>query len=396
MEKKKTLKIETIILGGSFAGLSCLEHLNRYYRDSAKHKVALVSVEQSLASHPLLVEYACNGIPGRAFQQQIPAGLIHAEVLQLDLQHKRVHLRNFKDDTENQIEFERLVLAMDSLPSSLNAPGLRDFAYELNTIEDAQRLHETLESRYASATTEPDIETRLRQLTFVISGGSDEAIHLAGNLLHRLKQLVASNPEISKEDVHVFLIHTEPKLLPSRSSTLSLFVQEALRKEGLKLSLERQIKAVEAGRVLLDDGSYIETDTCIITGGNRPHPILEEIESAFPITRVQGRIQTEESLRVPGYSWLWACGDSAAVPREEGGFYPNSPLCGARQGVRLAQNLIDTDQNRALHPFTCVGPGEFVPLGQGRAAVEIFNLQLSSRLFGWLWKQIRARRLTVV
>lgn len=394
MEKKKTRQIETIILGGSFAGLSCLNRLNQHYRKAADEKVALVTVDRELAAHPLLVEIACHGTSTSPTPASIAQrGLIHAQVVALDLPRQTLTIEHFATGEQQQLCFKNLVLALNALPTPITTPQLQQRSFPLKTLEDAKHLYTALEARYAAATSEPDIDTRLRQLTFVISGGSDEAIHLAGNLLSRLKALTAENPEISKEDYHVFLIHNHDRLLPSRSAGLAKFVQTQLRNQGLKLCLERKIDAIELNRVRLDDGTYIESDTVILTAGCRPHPLLEDICQQAQRPLEGARIRTLGTLQVHANSTLWACGDCVAVPRESGGDYPNSALCGYRQGQRLAQNLIDASKGKHLHPFNSIGPGEFVPLGNGSAAIELFNLHYSSRLFGWLWRRIRTRNL---
>jgi hypothetical protein len=61
----------------------------------------------------------------------------------------------------------------------------------------------------------------------------------------------------------------------------------------------------------LDGCEEIPCRTLVWTAGVRPSPIIARL--GLPLDG-RGRIETDEYLRVPGFSGVWAVGDAAAVP----------------------------------------------------------------------------------
>jgi NADH:ubiquinone reductase (H+-translocating) len=99
-----------------------------------------------------------------------------------------------------------------------------------------------------------------------------------------------------------------------------------------------------------------------------------------------GRLTTEPTLQVKGYSNLWAAGDCAAVPDANGQISPATAQFAMRQGTRLGKNLISTREARPLIPFRYQSMGEMASLGHRNAVGKVLGIKVSGFL-GWLmWR----------
>lgn len=108
----------------------------------------------------------------------------------------------------------------------------------------------------------------------------------------------------------VTLVHRGPRLLSREEPFAGAEVAEALAALGVDLRLETEVAAVardDVLRVTLRDGGELEVEELLVAVGRRPSTGDLGLER---IGLVPGEpVPVDESLRVPGFDWLYAVGD---------------------------------------------------------------------------------------
>jgi len=398
MEKKKTLDLEIAILGGGFAGVYCGQSLLKKFGRRSKTRIGLVSDENYMVFQPMLPEVVSASLsprhvvnPIRHLCRGIEA--YKAEVESIDVENKRLTLRPGPFSREVRVRFRHLVVTLGAKIDLSRVPGMSEHAFLMQNVGDAMKLRATVLARFEEANLVTDPEHRRRLLTFVVVGGGYSGVETAGQILDLFTDINKYYGNVGPEDFHVFLVHSRDHLLPTLSRSLGDYAKEKLRARGLKLSLGHRVKAVTANQVVLDDGSYIETNTVISTIGNAPHPLVNRLAEDTGVETVHGRIKTTETMQVPGYDWLWAAGDCAAVPMPDGGICPSTAQFAMRQGTLLGKNLSAFLRAEETKPFTFTGLGELAAIGHHTAVAEILGLKFSGFFAWWMWRTIYLSKL---
>ncbi len=108
----------------------------------------------------------------------------------------------------------------------------------------------------------------------------------------------------------VTLVHRGERLIEREEPFASEQVADGLRRAGVDVRLGVSAVAVSRDgvvRVLLDDGSRLEADELLAAFGR--HPTTEGIGLETLGLEPRGFLRVDESLRVPGFDWLYAVGD---------------------------------------------------------------------------------------
>jgi len=394
MEKRKTLDLEIAILGGGFAGIYCARELRKRLGRNSRSRIGIVSDENYMVFQPMLPEVVSASLSPRHVVNPIRhlcrgIEVYKAEVVEIEVENKRLTLRPGPFSREVRVRFRHLVVALGAKIDLSRVPGLSEHAFLMQNVGDAMKLRATVLARFEEANLVTDPEHRRRLLTFVVVGGGYSGVETAGQILDLFTDINPYYGNVGPEDFHVFLVHSRDHLLPTLSRSLGDYAKEKLRRRGLKLSLERRVKAVTANRVILDDGSFIETNTVVSTIGNAPHPLVTRLAEDSGVETLQGRIKTTDTLQVPGYDWLWAAGDCAAVPMEDGDEpCPATAQFAMRQGALLGRNLNAFLRAENLRPFTFTGLGELAVIGQRKAVAEVMGFKFSGFFAWWMWRTI--------
>jgi len=198
---------------------------------------------------------------------------------------------------------------------------------------------------------------------------------------------------VEREDFEVVLVHSGARLLPTLGHRLGEYAGRQLQKRGLRLILERRVKAVTAHYVTLDNGDSIPAGTVISTIGNAPHPVVRELAEAMDLDAPRGRLRVDSALRVPGTDWLWSAGDCAVVPKAGGGDCPPTAQFATREGTLLGKNLLAVRVGKEPKPFAFKGLGELAAIGHRTAVAEIFGRRFSGFLAWWMWRSIYLSKL---
>src|SRR3954452_12609628 len=153
----------TLVIGGGFAGAYVAKLLGR-------RGATIVSRENFMLYTPILPEAASGTLEPRHVVVPLRVMCPHAELLlgsatALDEQAKTVSVES--DNGTQVIHYDRLLLAVGSVPRTLPIPGLAEHAVGFKSLADAIRLRNHVLRQLEAADTSSDPE---RHLTFVFVG----------------------------------------------------------------------------------------------------------------------------------------------------------------------------------------------------------------------------------
>lgn len=398
MEKKKTLDLEIAILGGGFAGVYCGKALLKSLSRGSDSRIGLISDENYMVFQPMLPEVASASLSPRHVTNPIRhlcRGLevYKATVEKIDVKNKQLTIRPGPFSPEVVIRFKHLVMALGAKVDLSRVPGMSEHAFLMQNVGDAMKLRATVLARFEEANLVVDPQRRKRLLTFVVVGGGYSGVETAGQILDLFQSINKYYKNVSEHDFSVELIHSRDHLLPTLSLSLGKYAERKLRERGLQIHLEKRVKALTANQVVMDDGTILETNTCVSTVGNAPHPLTKQLITDTGAEAVNGRIRTAETLQVPGYDWLWAAGDCAAVPMQSGEICPSTAQFAMRQGALLGKNLNCFLRAEPIRPFTFKGLGELAAIGHMSAVAEVMGLRFSGFIAWWMWRTIYLAKL---
>ena len=362
----RTARGGTLIAGGGFAGAYVARYLG-------KRGCTIASPENFVLFTPMLPEAASGTLEPRHVVIPLRVMCPHAELLldrltALDTSAHTATVGPF------EIEYERLVLALGSIPRALPIPGLADHGLGFKDLADAIHLRNHVLSRLDAAAISP--ETAARELTFVFVGAGYAGVEALAELADLVSDASRYYPELREQPRRWVLVDAAPKILPEIPSRLGEYAARQLTKRGIEIHVGTTLESVDDEAAVLSDGTRIPTATLVWTAGVRANPLLAEL--GLPLDE-RHRVRVDELLRVEGHEDVWALGDCAGVPNAAtpGQADPPTSQHALRQARRLSKNL--TGEPR---PYRYRSLGQVATLGRYKGIAAVLNLRLTGFL-GW-------------
>jgi len=386
-----TYSFPIVILGGGFAGAYCARALRSGLQARAGQDVALLADQNAMLFHPMLAEVSGSSIsplhvvnPLRLFCRG--CSIFMGTVDDIDLEQKTVNFLPSPFAPPAKLVFEHLVLAIGSVVDVSRVPGMPEHGYLMKTVGDAIRLRSDVLERLeaASITTQESIRRKL--LTFIIVGGGYSGVETAGQIWDLLRDVQRLYPRINPKEFRLILVHSGAYLLPQIGEELGKYCELQLRKRGIEVRLNARVTAITPERAILNSGEMVETNTVVTTVGNATHPLIKKLIDRYHLPSNKGRLNTEPTMQVKGYTSLWCAGDCSAVPLADGSVSPATAQFAMRQGALLGKNILAARNGQPLEPFRFKTLGEMASLGHRNAVGKVLGFKVSGFL-GWLmWR----------
>jgi NADH:ubiquinone reductase (H+-translocating) len=165
-----TRKIEIVILGGGFAGVTTAEQLEKQFRDDPTVVFTLVSETNSWLFTPMLVEVAASGLEPTHITTPLRTSLKRTRVLRskvagIDLEARRVQLNAAGGQT--WLRYDHLVVALGAVSSYPRSSAIGETPREFKTLSDAMGIRNHVIDMFERADAELD-PGRLRALPMTI------------------------------------------------------------------------------------------------------------------------------------------------------------------------------------------------------------------------------------
>jgi NADH:ubiquinone reductase (H+-translocating) len=344
-----------VIVGAGFAGMYAVLSAARL-RDiegvSAEElEIALVSPEPTLVIRPRLYEPNPETLtaPLQNVFDAVDIAYVQGSVEAVDTKACTVEVVNAAGERKS-LQYHRLVLATGSRLFRPNIPGLAEYAFSIDNVDDAialdRHLHE-LAKLPASAARD----------TIVVAGAGFTGIEAATEMPSRLRTLFdkTANPRL-------IIIDRSSAVAPDMGEGPRPIIEEALRSLGVETRLNAGVSSLDKSGVTLSTGEHIETMTVIWAAGMRANPITTKI----PGERDKfDRLLVDGCLRVPSVPGVFATGDAARAACDDCGNYAlmscqHATRMGAFAGNNAAAELLGVPA-RQYHQkayVTCLDLGD--------------------------------------
>ena len=311
-----------VIVGAGFAGMYAALSAARL-RDagrvsSSDFEIVLVAPEPTLVVRPRLYEPNPEKVsaPLGDVLAAIDVGYVRGIVDTIDPRGRAIEIVS-ANDSRRILTYDRLVLAAGSRLFRPAIPGLAQYAFSVDQLEEAIALDRHLHG----LAKRPVSEARN---TVIVAGGGLTGIEVATEMPARLRKILGKDA-----NVRVIIVERNPAIGPDMTAEARAIVEKALHDFGIATRLGVSIGALDESSVTLSDGGHIDSETVIWVGGLRAAPLTAQI----PGERDElGRLLVDRDLRVPKAPGVFAAGDACKAVCDDLG---NHTLMTGQHAARL-------------------------------------------------------------
>lgn len=382
-----------VILGAGFAGLTLARKLAKELQDQAR--ITLIDRHNYHLFTPLLYQVAAWGLDPYDIAHPIreatgPQGINfqRALVTKINLDHQRVHL-----DNGAPVTYDYLAIALGSTTNFFDNEGAKYHALALKWLEEGVEIRDRLIDHLEQASILPAGPERDTLLTFVVVGGGATGVETAAALIDLLNRvLLVEYPTISRDDVRVQLIQSDPKLLGHMGDKLARVALERLRELGVNVWLNTRAKALDHETLTTDDGRKIATKLVIWSTGVCAPDVVAAMDAPHG---KGGSLQVDAYLQVKGRPGVYALGDNAHIEDPASGkAVPMLAQAAVSEANGVAENIKRAFRGQPQQQYRYHSLGNALALGRGEGIVENHDVVLSG-LIGWLgWRAVHWLRIT--
>ncbi|MGB3733776.1 MAG: NAD(P)/FAD-dependent oxidoreductase [Ilumatobacter sp.] len=379
-----------VIVGGGFGGVAVAQRLEHHALAGSGLDVTLISDRNYLLFTPMLAEVAASAVEPQHISAPLRSAcsrtrFVRGRVTAVNTETRTVRV---SDAPRHEVPYDHLVLAVGSVTDSHDLPGVAEHCFTLKSLDDATDLRNHVITMMERADVETDEVERRRQLTFTVAGGGFAGTEMIAELCDLAYSALRHYPSVPIGELRFVLVHSRDRILPEIGPELAGYALEKLHARDIETVLETRVERVTADALVLDDGTEVPTRTVVWTAGNRPHPLVADIDCDHDDA---GALVADATLAVAGADRIWALGDCARVPdpdSDDGGHCPPTAQHATRQGTTLADNIVALERGRNAEPFTFSSLGTLVALGHRTAVAEIRGRRFAGIVAWFMWRTI--------
>ena len=380
-----------LILGGGFAGYNAAKHLCELTWEREDVGVMVIDRHNYLTFWPLLAGVISSGVSVRNIAQPLRRPLIHmgvsfqrAWIDGIDLQSKIVTAGG------KEFPYDHLVLALGAQPSYFGIPGVEEHALPMKGIPDAVNIRNRVIERLEEAALEEG-EVSESKLTFVVIGAGATGVETATQLHELIHDVLGPEyPMASSNRFRIFLLDALPNILPELDPGLRRVARGRLWSQEIEVMTNALAEEVTEDKVRLKDGREIAAENVIWTAGGRPSDGIEMWD--IPMVEKTMGAMVDEYFHVKDFDNVWAIGDNATIPDEDG-FVPPNAQAAVKEGIHLAENILAAIDDKDQKPFQFKSQGQLVELGSRFAVNDAFGVKFSGWLAALFWRTTYLVRL---
>lgn len=324
-----------VIIGAGFAGmyaaLSSARLRDLQATSPAKLEIVLVASEPTLVVRPRLYEPKPETLtaPLQDVLKAIDVNYVQGHADTIDSAARKVEITG-ADGSRKTLSYDRLVVATGSQLFRPNIPGLAEYGFSVDQLDDAIALDRHLHDLVSS----PAMNGRD---TVVVAGGGFTGIEVATEMPARLRAILGKNAM-----PRVVIVERNSAIASDMGEGPRPIIMDALRKLGVETRLGTSVASLDKTGVTLSDGERIEAETVIWAAGMRAAPLTQQISAERDNS---GRLLVDRDLRVPGLDGIFATGDAARATCDDEGNYAlmscqHATRMGAFAGYNAAAELL--------------------------------------------------------
>ncbi|MBV8580539.1 MAG: NAD(P)/FAD-dependent oxidoreductase [Candidatus Eremiobacteraeota bacterium] len=392
-----------VVLGGGFAGVAVARRLEKKLRrDEAE--IAIVSRDNFTLFTPMLPEVSSGGLEARHVATPIRAQVhrttfVLGEIATIDLDARSVEARHPLTGEVTRLDYDHIVLALGSVTSTFNIPGVAEHTLPLKTLEDAETLRNRIIAALEQAVVTPPGPDRDRLLTFVVVGGGYTGCECAGELVDFFRSIIRYYAGLKLADVRMILIESGKTLLKDLPAAMGRYTTRNLARRKVELILGDGVAHIDEGGITLQSGTRIATANVVWSAGVRPSPVLKDLPGVEHARN--GGLVVNRDMSVIGRDGVWALGDCAWIPAKADAdlsdvtaWYPATAQHAIREGPSLADNIVAALRGEPTKPFRYTALGTMASLGARRGVAALPGGFVLTGFLAWfLWRTYYLARL---
>lgn len=395
------MRSDIVIVGGGAGGLELACKLGRKLGPS---KVTLVDSRLYHIWKPSLHEVAAGtldihqeGLSYAMLAHDNGFNFVLGPMTGLDAANQAIEIGPVLAATDNdevlparRLAYGKLVLAIGSTSNYFGVPGAQEHSISLNATEDAERFRLRM-LRLMLAVEQQREEGKETGLDVVIIGGGATGVELAAELreasgAYARYGFASMDP---KRDVRITILEGAPRILAPLPERVSGAAHALLNKRNIRVVSDCRVTAIEADRVLDNNGNVYPSDLCVWAAGIRAPELLGTL--GLPTAR-GGQIEVDAHLRVKGVANIWSLGDCAACVDGNGAAVPPRAQAAHQQADYLVTAFLRMDKGQAPQdtPYEYRDYGSLVSVGQ---STSVGSLMGSLRGASWFVQGTVARMM---
>ena len=367
-----------VIIGGGFGGIELTKRLK-----DKEVEVLMLDRHNYHTFQPLLYQVATGGLEAdsiafplrKIFKNQKNFTFRVTDVESVDPARKIV------TTTIGEISYDYLVIATGSDTNFFGQKEIEHFSMAMKTIPEALNLRSMILQNLEEALVVDDPIEKSSLLNFVVVGGGPTGVELSGSLAELKKHVLPKDyPELSINDINVYLIEGSDELLGVMSDQASVKSRQFLEEMGVNVFTNVRVEGYDGKVIRLSDGNALNTKNVLWSAG-----VKGAVLEGLPTDAIArgNRIIVDEFNRVTGQDSVFAIGDVAAQmgPENPNGLPGVAPVA-IQQGTQLAKNIIRFINNDQPEPFKYFDKGSMATVGRNKAVVDIGKIRFQG-IFAW-------------
>ncbi|MBN2638408.1 MAG: NAD(P)/FAD-dependent oxidoreductase [Bacteroidales bacterium] len=377
-------KKRVVVVGGGFAGTRLVKKLlkdnfqvvlidkNNYYQfQPLFYQVAMAGLEPSAISFPLR----------RMFQNKKGFHFRMGEVTKVNPE------KNELETSIGSIEYDYLVFATGVKTNFFGNKNVEEKAASMKSVSDAIFIRNKILENYEKAINCETEEERQKYLNIVVVGGGPAGVELAGSLAELKKYILPKDyHDLNFHNMKVYLFEAAPKILGAMREKSSETATRYLEKLNVEIRLNTAVKDYDGKKVLLTDGSELESETLIWTAGVAARRFEGFPEETFGHAN---RLLVNEYSLVNGTKNIFAIGDISLMETEDTPKgHPQVAQVAIQQGALLGKNLKRMVNNQKPEPFKYFDKGVMATVGRNLAVADLPGLTLKGFVAWFIWSVV--------
>lgn len=346
--------MHVVVVGGGFGGVKAALELSK--RQVAK--VTLISNQPYFLHHATLYATAT----GKSTEESvIPLQTIftnhpHVKVVE-DSITRFDPTRKLVSSKTTDYHYDKLVLALGSVTSFYDIPGLKEHAYGISTLEEVREFHEHIHDQV--------VTNKLDKEFFVIGGGLT-GIELAGALneyLDSLKELY----RLPNTKSHITIVEAKDRIAPQLSKTASAKIAKHLHNQGIKVITNHAVTKLSGKNVTIE-GKVHPSTTVVWASGLVNNPFYTKNKAYFSLNE-KGYVKVNPYLEA--LDNVYVIGDNNTV-KHSGKAWP-----AMKQATHVAKNIARSASKQPQLAFRPSSVPIGLPVGEKWGYVEWAGLYVS-------------------